>query len=224
MIKNESTKIIIKTESNLLIGGNPTRFEIGSVDQETVVDFEGKPFIPASSFKGAFREIIQREGVNKDKDENGAKEIIRIYETFFKEKMKELRDDEKLENWERVVQEITPLHLFGVEGMNRSPKLLFSDFFLICDESRAGTIEDCFSIDAKNTIVNDQANPRTYKVARRNLNFLGSIDYWGFCSLEEVRIVEKYIKEYLKIFNHGVYRLGNSKSRGYGKIRIEFPT
>ena len=50
---NNTIHISVKTLSNLFIGGTPTPFEIGGIDQWTAVDEEGFPCIPASSLKGA---------------------------------------------------------------------------------------------------------------------------------------------------------------------------
>ena len=52
-------KITVTTKSNLFIGGNPTMFEIGGVDQYTIVDTDQRPYIPASTLKGVFRQCLK---------------------------------------------------------------------------------------------------------------------------------------------------------------------
>jgi len=99
---------------------------------------------------------------------------------------------------------------------------MFSDLYLMEESIKAGNY---FSIDAKNSI-NDEtlvANPRTYKVARQGLIFEGVIRFRNFaklgCREDEV---QKYVFEQLKTaFNDGFYRLGNSKSRGYGHVEVK---
>ena len=34
--------------------------------------------------------------------------------------------------------------------------------------------------------------------------------------------IEKELKDALRMFNEGIYGIGNSKSRGYGQIRVAF--
>ena len=45
----DSINIKIQTLSNLFIGGMPTPFEIGGIDQQTATEQEGFPCIPGSS-------------------------------------------------------------------------------------------------------------------------------------------------------------------------------
>ncbi len=58
-MKSDHISIEIKTLSNVFIGGVSSSFEIGGIDQYTVVDDEGNPYLPASSLKGSVRQIVK---------------------------------------------------------------------------------------------------------------------------------------------------------------------
>ncbi|WP_225445783.1 RAMP superfamily CRISPR-associated protein [Paenibacillus arenosi] len=230
----ETIRFKVTTLSNLFIGGSPATFEIGGVDLFTVTDHEGNPYIPASSFKGSLRTIVRdivNEGVLSDADE-----IKQSYLTYLKKMEKEnevqleqmkIEDERKkkvLDRFERVKKQASAECLFGMEGFNHTPKLLFNDLRLSC-----GTA-DPFSIDSKNTIEisNDgaasaiSANPRTYKTVRPGVQFAGEINMYMMNKLSiEPQTVRTFITHAIQQFNDGVYRLGNSGSRGYGKIQVE---
>ena len=100
---------------------------------------------------------------------------------------------------------------------------MFND--LILDEQE-NKIEDLFSIDTKNCIeyLEDrvESNPRTYKTIRQEVKFYGDILFYHMQELEmDIKEIKKFIKEVVLRFNDGIYRLGNSGSRGYGKIQVE---
>ena len=195
--------VTIDTLSNLYIGGMPKAFEIGGIDMQTVTQ-GGQPYIPASSFKGGLRDICK---------DYPNKEIEEIYKDY---------------NIPPQIKCETAKHLFifGIQGVNRSPKILLTDFSLITDT------KDYFSIDSKNSIEEKSgtliSNPRTYQVARSGLSFRGEL-ILNFDSLskneEEIErietIVKGYIQEMCAKFSKGVYRIGNSKSRGYGHITVK---
>jgi len=222
-------RFTVTTESNLLIGGNEGGFEIGGVDQSTVVDHNGFPYIPGSSFKGAFRKVVK---------EYESSAINRIYKLYLErtlektlEKVKNtafitLKEDEKNIDifFKNSIMKISTEYLFGIDGFNQAPRLLFSDLYLVENLKKEPNL---FSIDSKNTIKEEEgqleANPRTYKVARKGLTFTGTIQFYNFHEFndEQCEIIEKFIIETLNIFNNGVARLGNSKSRGYGKIKVD---
>lgn len=73
-------KIRVKTLANLFVGGNPRPFEIGGIDQWTAVDEEGFPCIPASSWKGAIRAIVQAD------DSDVAKRLLSGMKRCWKQK------------------------------------------------------------------------------------------------------------------------------------------
>ena len=221
-------KFKIETCSNLLIGGNEMGFVIGGIDEKTVTNHEGFPYIPGSSFKGVFRRIV-REYKNE--------EIIELYDKyirFLKERAEEKGID--IKNWEAKINDKDKIksemeRLFGVEGFNQSPRLIFSDFHLIGEKD----VEKCFSLDAKNSIIEDEesgklkSNPRFYKAARKGLVFSGSIRFHqpfdssgkeDLFTEKKYETIRDYVKEQLLTFNNGYYRLGNSKSRGYGEIKV----
>ena len=209
------------TKSNLYIGGTPQTFEIGGIDMQTVTDKNGKPFIPASSFKGAVREIAKTEP-------NDA--VINLYKSYLISQKDELETQirnrggstQLLAKFDEAVDTASPLYLFGIGGFNHSPKLLFNDLLLIAPEEP----NLWFSIDKKNSIEENgnqlKSNPRIYKAASSGLTFQGSIGFWRLNKLGDKapKIIDDYIKQLLGEFSGGIYRLGNSKSRGYGWIEV----
>lgn len=225
-------KIRIKALSNLFIGGTPRSFEIGGIDQWTAVDDEGFPCIPASSLKGALRAVVQKDSSKEAKEIAGwyadrlrqekesAKQQISTYLNKNKD-MKEMMDRLE-ERYTNAAEYASPVYLFGIREFNDTPKLLFNDLRL-ADEYR--DMGKCFSIDAKTSIDSNgtepKSNPRTYKAVKVGMEFEGVIDFYGFEGEEDFALkCSAYIAENLKKFNDGVYRLGNSKSRGYGKICV----
>jgi CRISPR-associated protein Csm3 len=221
----ETIKIKIKTLSNLMIGGAPAPFEIGGVDQYTATTYDGFPYIPASTLKGALRAMVR-----EDKGED-AKAIAKLYGAYLNsEKEKHWEEIEKKydeEAQERIRDRYNKPgeaeFLFGIEGFNHSPKIIVNDLYL-CE-----TFHDkskCFSIDAKTSIQKSDnavvSNPRTYKAARGGLVFEGELLFYKMEQLGEHALEQckEYIIKTLEQFNDGIYRLGNSKSRGYGKIEV----
>jgi len=230
----DTIRFKIKTLSNLFIGGAPVPFVIGGIDQQTAMDRYDFPCIPASSLKGALRTIVHNDSSDMGKD------ISRLYAEYLK------KDREN--NWERITkllenqsdreealerirdrykkadEKLSPEYLFGIEGFNNTPRLLFSDLTL-CREYRDN--KRCFSIDMKNSIKTTEnntieSNPRSYKTARSGLVFEGEIQLYKIELLGEnaKELCTRYIIHNLRQFNNGIYRLGNSKSRGYGKIEV----
>lgn len=221
-------KIHIKALSNLFIGGAPKSFEIGGIDQWTVMDGEGFPYIPASSLKGALRSIVMKDASEE------ASEIALWYKKYLKTACERAKifyesDTEAMgrleERFKDAINQASAFYLFGIREFNDTPKLFFNDLRLT-DECR--DLKKCFSIDSKTSIdcngSEPKSNPRTYKAIRTGMEFEGVIEFYGFGHNEE--FIEKskaYISKNLEKFNSGIYRLGNSKSRGYGKISVTFP-
>ncbi|MDR1134556.1 MAG: RAMP superfamily CRISPR-associated protein [Clostridiales Family XIII bacterium] len=226
----DTIKLKITTLSNLFIGGAPIPFEIGGIDQQTATDQEGFPCIPGSSFKGALRAVVRMdesdtrhkiEKLYEDYLDHESEKCICNIQKFVGEAESRKRIEE---NYIQAKKKLSPEYLFGIEGFNNTPKLLFSDL-LLCEEYRDKKI--CFSVDMKNSIDSSGSapvsNPRTYKAARSGLVFEGEIRLHniGLFDGNANAICKKYLIHSLAQFNAGVYRLGNSKSRGYGKIKVE---
>jgi len=219
----------VETLSNLLIGGASVSFEIGGIDQHTVVDREEFPYIPGSAIKGSLRTII------RDDKSSMAKEITNLYISYLKEKRDEdrkliqefVKEKEKLDRieaaYKKVLRDASAEYLFGIKGFDHTPKLLFEDLLLIPELRNK---EMCFSIDMKNNIIigeeKPESNPRSYKTARSGLIFEGAVRFYrlGLLGENAEELCRAFIIENLKKFNSGIYRLGNSKSRGYGKIKV----
>lgn len=230
MEKIEGIQLKITTRSNCLIGGAVPSYRIGEIDQCTALDEEGRPKITASAFKGACRNMFENE-----KDIASAEKIYRRYFDYIQKKIEERNIKEEIKK--EKIKEIQELkdrssisYLFGINGYNYAPKLLFSDFYVINEREN----KNYFSIDHKNTIEEDEkgfaimSNPRTYKTIRNGISFKGEILTYRFGEFEKAGIRKeeilqfmKEIKKSLKKFSDGIYRLGNSKSRGYGKIQID---
>ena len=224
-----SITIKMKTLSNLFIGGAPVPFKIGGIDQLTATDQEGFPCIPASSLKGALRAVIRED------DSAMADEINRLFTKYLineKEKnwpeIQTIIDDKEAlkrieERYLEAANEVSPEYLFGIKGFNNTPKLLFGDL-LLCSEFRDK--KTCFSIDMKNTIDTrgnaPESKPRTYQTARSGIVFEGEIRLYKMEKLGDQagELCKEYLIYNLKKFNEGIYRLGNSKSRGYGRVEI----
>ena len=225
----ERIKLELTTLSNLFIGDTPSSFEIGGIDQYTKTDFHNKPLIPASSLKGVLRRII-----SDMESDSAAKEIAHAYEKYFsdlEEKNKEnlKRAAEKIEperkegineRFAKTIREVSAEYLFGVQGFNDAPKLIFND--LIVKEGQEE--RELFSIDSKNRIdvVEDQINakPRTYKTVRQGVVFTGDILLYRMERLG-IKGIREFVEKSLLEFNSGIYRLGGSGSRGYGRVRID---
>lgn len=225
----ERIKIELTTLSNLFIGDTPSSFEIGGIDQYTKTDFHNKPLIPASSLKGVLRRIIS------DMETDGtAEEIAKAYKDYFKDlKEKNIRNLEKVadkieperkkginDRFEKTIEEASAEYLFGVQGFNDAPKLIFND--LVVKEGQEE--RELFSIDSKNRIdvVEDQINakPRTYKTVRPGVVFTGDILLYRMERLG-IKGIREFVEKSLLEFNSGIYRLGGSGSRGYGRVRID---
>lgn len=82
-----------------------------------------------------------------------------------------------------------------------------------------------FLIDTKNTFKEKEkeilSRSRTYKVVKPRMKFSGYIMFYGFKRYSEfLNELVKELKTILLFFNEGMYGLGNSKSRGYGQIKV----
>lgn len=210
----EKINLTIETKSNLFIGGMPKRFEIGGVDMETVTDYKGQPIIPASSLKGMLRKIA-KEMEGKDEKAKQIGEAYKKYLGKLQAEHKELRAS----RFHSEIAKASVESLFGIQGFNDTPKLIFKDLEL------KEEVAKWYSIDSKNKIEMNKkqigANPRTYKTVRPGLVFRGEIILYRMEVLP-VKGIKEFIKRALTQFNGGVYRLGNSKSRGYGYVEVHF--
>jgi CRISPR-associated protein Csm3 len=232
VIDMKEITISVTTLSNLLIGGNESGFVIGGIDQHAVIDHEGRPYIPGSSFKGALRKIVR-----EDNDERISK-IFKVYKQYlvrFAEESKKNGVEVDVESFRKELEkgvESDAEYMFGIAGYNQSPKLMFSDLYLDEEKSNVDK-ENYFSIDAKNSVDEKTlvANPRFYKVARKGLVFTGTIRFKNFEKLnklnsDKLNVKENELQVYViqqleNAFKDGFYRLGNSKSRGYGHIQVK---
>lgn len=227
---SDKISVQIKTMSNLFIGGASAPFEIGGIDQYTVTDQDHFPYIPASSLKGALAAIVREDTGEL------ANKISGLYRTYLQElkknnqrriemMVKEEEEKKRInDRYDKILgQENMSGYLFGIERYNNTPKLLFSDLLL---EEKYRNLDHCFSIDFKNSLNTEgkkpEANPRSYKTARSGLVFSGSIRLHKIKDLGEgaEELCRAFIKENLQKFNDGIYRLGNSKSRGYGRVLV----
>lgn len=238
----EKIRLKVTTLSNLFIGGVPSVFEIGGVDLCTVMDYAGNPFIPASSLKGALRNVVRDMKIESEsqiaselqaKPESQIKQIGDIYRTYLTEIQSEneksnlrLEDDRIVrmnKNNKERIETASAEYLFGITGFNHTPKLLFNDLLL---EEIPGN-QNPFSIDSKTSIVcvaekgEITSNPRIYQTIRPGVTFCGEIGFYQIEKLGCSDIVKALVENAFEQFNDGVYRLGNSGSRGYGRVRIE---
>lgn len=234
----EPIKINITTLSNCLIGGAQQSYQIGGIDECTAINSNGEPIITASAFKGVTRNLF----INESESSTSLDIIIDSYKKYFDYLIQEIDKSNSDEREKIKVElqnkrdEVSIKYLFGVEGYANSPKLMFSDLHVI-KTKRCENKAEYFNVETKNTIIQDKqkdgrvivsSNPRTYKTIKQDIVFEGEISFFKFnlfsnigISDENIVLIKEFVKEHLKIFNHGIYRIGNSKSRGYGKIQLE---
>ena len=214
-------EIKITTISSCLIGNQTESFSIGGVDQSTTIDENGKPIIHGSAFKGAFRNIVREQGKRKE-EMTQTKDYVKynsedIIET---EKMRKM-----LSNLKEKAKNPKAEYIFGIEGVNGMPRIFCSDFRVSEFEDRQK--DNYFLIDTKNNLEEKDgeifSNPRTYRVIKPRIEFEGIIRFYNPLDVSQKleRKMKKELKEVLKEFNNGLYGIGNSKSRGYGQIKVE---
>lgn len=223
-------KIKITTVSCCLIGNQTESFSVGGVDQSTTTDEKGNPIIHGSAFKGALRNLIREK--HQDKMET----TTEYMKSFIKETL-EKYENEDINKTEKINKIISNLksknenfkseYIFGIEGVNGMPRIFCSDFRVSKCKDRK---EDYFLIDTKNSLEekdgNIFSNPRTYKVIKPGVEFEGIIRFYNPFFIEKIdsskeELIKKELIDVLKEFNCGLYRIGNSKSRGYGQIKVE---
>lgn len=231
-------KFTLITESNCLIGNQTTPFSTGGVDQSTLVDNSGHPMISGSAFKGALRNIYRENRCEFYETKKYMQEVFAEILLKYNALISEFENDgnmnqEKIEQLKNSVEKIKlkqakdmPEYIFGIEELNNTPKLCFSDIKIKdkCEDAR-----EYFIVDMKNTIEEKdnklESRPRTYKCIRPGVEFEGVIRFneSGFNS-DELKKLKKQmladVEKALLFFNDGFYGIGNSKSRGYGNIKI----
>lgn len=246
--KSHQINVRLMTKSNLFIGGSPAKFEIGGVDLFTVTDVNRLPYIPGSSLKGVLRNMVREllfeelEDIQSEMLLDKAKQIGEWYRSYLERVAQEqeqqlllVKENERKESARQrmrdVIERASVEYLFGIEGFNNTPKLLFSD--LVVESANANDREALFSIDSKNSITPAKdkngreivmANPRSYRVVRPGVSFTGSIAMQRMSLLggaEASQEINKFVQQLLLQFNEGVYRLGNSGSRGYGRVQVD---
>ena len=244
--KAHQIDVKLTTKSNLFIGGSPATFEIGGVDLFTVTDVNGLPYIPGSSLKGVLRNMVREllseelEDIQSETLLDKAKQISDWYGSYLhrvsqeqEQQLSLVKENERKESARQrmrsVIGSVSAEYLFGIEGFNNAPKLLFSD--LVVESSNDN--KALFSIDSKNSVTSTEdkngreivvANPRSYQVIRPGVSFTGSIVMHRTNLLggnEASQEINKFIQQLLFQFNEGVYRLGNSGSRGYGRVQVD---
>lgn len=219
-------KYTVTTKSNCLIGNQTSAFSIGGVDQCTTLDENGKPIIHGSAMKGALRNIFRKECINNDIIKDFIKDFLNKEKDKYSKLLKQMdeKSSKNIESIKKIITKISNLlndvkaeYIFGIEGLNDTPRLFFSDLRVIDLET-----EDYFLIDTKTSIeeINGEliSNPRTYKVVKPGIKFEGNIILKIDSDDEKIK---DEIKAQLEKFNEEYYRIGNSKSRGYGIIAVE---
>lgn len=225
-------KIKLTTVSNCLIGNQTESFSIGGVDQATTIDENKNPIIHGSAFKGALRNIVRE----KEKEEGKMDNIKKYVKLLIEETVKKYEDTDipKTKKINKMIldikektEKVKAEYIFGMEGLNGMPRLFCSDFRVLGCEDR--TENDYFLIETKNHLEEKNgdiiSNPRTYRVVKPGVVFEGVIRFQNPFALENEGKLEEMVKielrEALEEFNTGFYGIGNSKSRGYGQIKVE---
>ena len=229
-------KIKLTTMSSCLIGNQTESFSVGGIDQSTTVDENGNPIIHGSAFKGAFRNIVREREKMSEKMTATTKDYVKLLIEKTLTKYQAISEEEKTEkinkmlaNLEEKAKNPKAEYIFGMEGINGMPRLFCSDFRVPIDQSKSK--EDYFLIETKNSLEEKEgeifSNPRTYKVVKPGVVFVGTIQFYNpfFEKSEDeakkLKSMENELKEALKVFNDGIYGIGNSKSRGYGQVQVE---
>lgn len=225
-------KIKLTTVSNCLIGNQTESFSIGGVDQATTIDEKKNPIIHGSAFKGALRNIVRE----KEKEEGKMDNIKKYVKLLIEETLKKYEDtdisktkkiNKMISDIKEKAEKVKAEYIFGMEGLNGMPRLFCSDFRVLGGKDR--TENDYFFIETKNHLEEKNgdiiSNPRTYRVVKPGIVFEGFIRFQNPFALENEGKLEEMVKtelrEALKEFNTGFYGIGNSKSRGYGQIKVE---
>lgn len=224
-------EVTIITKSNCLIGNQTESFSVGGVDQSTTVDENGRSIIHGSAFKGSFRNII-RENDDNINYMKYTKDYLRQALDSITKKYEGIPDEKKTEKIKNMIEKIEGYksdmkaeYIFGIEGINNMPRLFFSDF-RVTDNTKE--INSYFNIETKNSLEekngNIESRPRTYRVVKPNIDFKGTIRFNDtYFKGKKVNLseIKNELENELKKFNKGFYGIGNSKSRGYGKIEVK---
>ncbi len=228
-------KIKLTTVSSCLIGNQTESFSVGGVDQSTTVDENGNPIIHGSAFKGAFRNIV-REREKMLEEVTPTKDYVKSLVEKTLEKYKAIPEEEKTEkinkmlaNLEEKAKNPKAEYIFGMEGINGMPRLFCSDFRVPINQDKSK--EDYFLIETKTSLEEKEeqivSNPRTYKVVKPGVVFVGTIQFYNPFfeknedEAEKLKNMKNELEEALMAFNDGIYGIGNSKSRGYGQVQVE---
>ena len=229
-------KIKLTTMSSCLIGNQTESFSVGGVDQSTTVDENGNPIIHGSAFKGAFRNIVrEREKMSeemtattKDYVKSLVEKTLTKYQAISEEEKTE-KINKMLANLEEKAKNPKAEYIFGMEGINGMPRLFCSDFRVPINQDKSK--EDYFLIETKNSLEEKEeqivSNPRTYKVVKPGVVFVGTIQFYNPFfeknegEAEKLKNMKNELEEALMAFNAGIYGIGNSKSRGYGQVQVE---
>lgn len=216
----------IETVSNCLIGNQTECFSIGGVDQSTTIDERGNPIIHGSAIKGALRNIAREHDDKMEKTKEMMQKILKDINEKYEDLDEATKKMDAIQKVTKKVQEIfhSPIkaeYVFGIEGINNTPRLFFSDLRITEKDKH----REYFLIDTKNTLEEKEkeilSRPRTYKVVKPGVKFSGYIMFHGFERYSEfLNESVKELKTILLFFNEGMYGLGNSKSRGYGQIKV----
>lgn len=228
-------KIKLTTMSSCLIGNQTESFSVGGIDQSTTVDENGNPIIHGSAFKGAFRNIV-REREKMSEEVTPTKDYVKSLVEKTLEKYKAIPEEEKTEkinkmlaNLEEKAKNPKAEYIFGMEGINGMPRLFCSD--LRVDINQGKSKGDYFLIETKTSLEEKEeqivSNPRTYKVVKPGVVFVGTIQFYNPFfeknedEAEKLKNMKNELEEALMAFNDGIYGIGNSKSRGYGQVQVE---
>ena len=228
-------KIKLTTVSSCLIGNQTESFSVGGVDQSTTVDENGNPIIHGSAFKGAFRNIVRErekmsEGmiVTKDYVKSLVEKTLTKYKAISEEEKTE-KINKMLANLEEKAKNPKAEYIFGMEGINGMPRLFCSDFRVAVNQGKSK--EDYFLIETKTSLEEKEgeifSNPRTYKVVKPGVVFVGTIQFYNPFfeksedEAEKLKNMKNELEEALMAFNDRIYGIGNSKSRGYGQVQVE---
>lgn len=219
-------KVKLTTVSSCLIGNQTESFSVGGTDQSTTIDEKGRPIIHGSAFKGALRNIIREN----EAELSETRKYVECILTKLLEKYKDYLQEDKIERLVKKIEEYQKEpkahYIFGLEGINNMPRIYCSDF-RVSEENTHNDKSDYFKIETKNTLIEADnmltSLPRNYRVVKPGVNFEGKLHfrdtYFDDCGVDFEKIKGEIESQIMK-FNEGFYGIGNSKSRGYGHVKV----
>lgn len=210
----------IKVISGLRVGGSSGGLKIGGVDQNVIIDPEGRPYIPGSSIKGKLRSLLEWKLANGDQNYFNSKTGQRTVKNY--------------EEYSRCISsQIFGSMLMGKKisddkkGMPTLTRLYVRDVFLdkhSITEKMASNIDLPYTEVKYETAINrirgSAASGSLRQIERVPAGAIfNNLEMVFNLFLSEDKKLIKHLLSALKLLEDDY--LGGMGSRGYGKIKFE---